>query len=73
MYTYFQLFDTEYNELVKGSENPASIPDCTHGQTAAKMARKWMRENGITTAILIRNVMAKDGYDNIVSQRELIV
>ena len=73
MYTYFQLFDSEYNEFVKGSENPASIPDCTHGQTAAKMARKWMRENNIQSAILITNVLTDNGCDNILSQRVLCI
>lgn len=70
-YTYFQLLDTDYNELVKGNDNPAGISDCTHGQTAAKMARTWMRENNIKEAILVTNVLTNDGCDNILSQREL--
>lgn len=73
MYTYFQLLDNDYNEIIKGNENPASIPDCTHGQTADRMARKWMRENNVKQSILVTNVLTNDGCDNILSQRVLTV
>lgn len=73
MHTYYQLFDEDYNELVKGNENPANIADGTHGQTAAKMAREWMRKNNVKVAILIQNGLDDMGCDNILSQRDLKV
>lgn len=73
MYKYFQLLDSNYDELVKGNDNPANISDCTDGRTAAKIARQWMRENGVKTAQLVINVFTDDGCDNILSIRELNV
>lgn len=68
MYRYFQLLTPEFRDLVAGNDNPANIPDCTHSQTAAAMARRWMRANGVQEAILVIN----DG-DNILSMRDLSV
>lgn len=73
MYTYYQLFDENYNELVKGNDNPANISDGTHGQTAAKMAREWMRKNNVKSAILVQNGLDDRDGDNILSQRDLTV
>ena len=44
-YKYYQLLDENYDNLVKDDENPANIPDGTHGQTAFRMAREWMKAN----------------------------
>ena len=30
-YKYYQLLDENYDNLVKDDENPANIPDGTHG------------------------------------------
>lgn len=73
MYKYFQLLDDDYNEIVKGNDNPANICDCEDGRTAAKIARQWMRDNSVRTAQLVINVLTADGCDNIHSIRELSV
>ena len=70
-YKYYQLLDENYNDIVKGDENPANIPDGTHGQTAFKMAREWMMANNVKFANLVLNVVKDDGCDDIVSVREI--
>ncbi len=48
---WFELMDDNYESL------GASIPDGTNKQTAVNRAKRWMRENGITTAQLSVNSM----------------
>lgn len=70
-YKYYQLLDVNYNDIVKGNENPANIPDGTHGQTAFRMAREWMKNNGVKFANLVTNIIKDDGCDDICNIREI--
>lgn len=70
-YKYYQLLDVNYNDIVKGNENPADIPDGTHGQTAFRMAREWMKNNGVKFANLVTNIIKDDGGDDICNIREI--
>ncbi|MBD5251793.1 MAG: hypothetical protein HDS49_02005 [Bacteroides sp.] len=51
---YFTLMDEDYNDL------SALIPDGINKLTAVLRAKKWMRENGIKTAILQVNSLKTD-------------
>ena len=51
---WFSLLDKDYNEL------NASIPDGSNKQTAINQSKRWMKENGITTAQLSVNSMRTD-------------
>lgn len=48
---YFELTDKQYNDLC------ASIPDGSSKQAAINKARQWMKDNGITEAVLAVNSM----------------
>lgn len=48
---YYELLDEMYNEL------GALIPDGSNKSTAVNLAKKWMRENGISCAVLSVNSM----------------
>lgn len=48
---YFELLDSEYNDL------GAALPDGSNRQAAINKARQWMRDNGISRAILSVNSM----------------
>lgn len=43
---YYQMFDENYDCLIKDNENPANIPDNTHYKTAIKIAKMWCQQNG---------------------------
>lgn len=51
---WFSLLDKDYNEL------NASIPDGSNKQKAINQSKRWMKENGITTAQLSVNSMRTD-------------
>lgn len=70
-YKYYQLLDENYNNLVKDDENPANIPDGTHGQTAFRMAREWMKANKVKFANLVANIVSDNGGDDISNIREI--
>ena len=72
-YKYYQLLDKNYDNLVKGDENPASIPDGVHGQTAFRMAREWMKANKVKFANLVTNIISEDGGDDISNIREITI
>lgn len=72
-YKYYQLLDDNYEPIVMEDENPANIPDGTHGQTAFRMAREWMKSNRVKFAQLITNVVTDDGCDNIANIREISI
>lgn len=63
-YYYYQLLAPNYDDLVKGNDNPACIADGTHLATAKKIARDWLKEANVKEAVLVRNVVAND-CDNI--------
>lgn len=48
---YFELLNEQYDNL------GALIPDGSHKSTAENRAKAWMRENGVTEAILEVNSM----------------
>lgn len=48
---YFELLNEQYDNL------GALIPDGSHKKTAENRAKAWMRENGVTEAILEVNSM----------------
>ena len=48
---WFELTDVHYNDL------GAAIPDGSSKQAAVNRARRWMRDNGVTMAILAVNSM----------------
>ncbi|MGL5730769.1 MAG: hypothetical protein ACRCX5_06580 [Bacteroidales bacterium] len=54
-YRYYQLIDTDLRNIVSDNDNPAGVNDNENPQTAAKMCRKWMKDNGIMEAILVTN------------------
>ena len=70
-YKYYQLLDERYDTLVKDNDNPANIPDGTHGQTAFRMAREWMKANKVKFAQLVTNIIGDNGCDDIVNIREI--
>ena len=70
-YKYYQLLDERYDTLVKDNDNPANIPDGTHGQTAFRMAREWMKANKVKFAQLVTNIIKDNGCDDIVNIREI--
>lgn len=70
-YKYYQLLDERYDTLVKDNDNPANIPDGTHGQTAFRMAREWMKANKVKFAQLVTNIIRDNGCDDIVNIREI--
>ncbi len=51
---YFVLMDSDYNDL------GALIPDGSSKQTAANRAKRWMKENNVTSAQLQVNSMITD-------------
>ena len=58
---WFELLDESYNDL------GAMIPDGSNKQTAINCAKRWMRDNGVTTAHLSVNSMrTSDILDMIV-------
>lgn len=63
-YKYYQLLDENYNSLVSDNDNPANINDGEDGRTARRLAREWMKTNGIKSAVLVQNVINEDS-DNI--------
>lgn len=63
-YKYYQLLDENYNSLVSDNDNPANINDGEDGRTARRLAREWMKTNGIKSAVLVQNVIKEDS-DNI--------
>ena len=70
-YKYYQLLDEHYDNLVKGNENPANIPDGAHGQTAFRMAREWMKANKVKFANLVTKFISDAGGDDISNIREI--
>ena len=64
-YKYYQLLDNDYNYLIPNNENPANICDGEDGRTARRLAREWMKANGVKCAQLIQNVIKENGGDNI--------
>ena len=70
-YKYYQLLDERYDTLVKDNDNPANIPDGSHGQTAFRMAREWMKANKVKFAQLVTNIIKDNGCDDIVNIREI--
>ena len=68
---YYQLLDKNYDEIIKGCDNPANIPDNTNLNTAKKMARQWMAKNNITYAELWINECDEEGNDEIIDHREI--
>jgi len=48
---YFELIDEHYNDL------GAFIPDGSNKQAAINKARQWMKDNGVTKAMLAVNSM----------------
>lgn len=64
-YKYYQLLDENYNCLIADNDNPANICDGEDGRTARRLAREWMKANGVKQAQLIQNVVKEDGGDNI--------
>ncbi|WP_304649958.1 hypothetical protein [uncultured Bacteroides sp.] len=48
---YFELTDEHYNDL------GAFIPDGSNKQAAINKARQWMKDNGVTKAMLAVNSM----------------
>ena len=51
---WFELTDERYNDL------GVVIPDGSSKQAAINRARQWMRDNGITKAVLAVNSMRTD-------------
>ena len=64
IYHYYQLLNPTFDNLVKGTDNPAGIPDGTHLSSAKKIAKDWMKKNGVNNAVLVKNVVT-DSTDNI--------
>lgn len=62
-YKYYQLLDEDYNNLIPGNDNPANISDGEDGRTARRLAREWMRGNGVRFALLVQNVVTDDSDD----------
>lgn len=48
---WFELTDEYYNDL------GVAIPDGSSKQAAVNRARRWMRDNGVTMAVLAVNSM----------------
>lgn len=48
---WFELTDEQYNDL------GAAIPDGSNKQAAINKARQWMKDNGVTKAVLAVNSM----------------
>ncbi len=48
---YYELLDEEYNDL------GALIPDGSNKSSAVNHAKSWMKENGVSRAILSVNSM----------------
>lgn len=48
---WFELTDEQYNDL------GAAIPDGSNKQAAINKARQWMKDNGVTKAVLTVNSM----------------
>ncbi len=48
---YYELLDEEYNDL------GALIPDGSNKSSAVNRAKAWMKENGVSRAILSVNSM----------------
>lgn len=61
---WFELTDENYNDL------GAFIPDGSSKQSATNRARRWMRDNGVTEAILAVNSMKTDNILDIIHIEE---
>lgn len=61
---WFELTDENYNDL------GAFIPDGSSKQSAVNRARRWMRDNGITEAILAVNSMKTDNILDMIHIEE---
>lgn len=61
---WFELTDENYNDL------GAFIPDGSSKQSAVNRARRWMRDNGITEAILVVNSMKTDNILDMIHIEE---
>lgn len=57
---YFILVDERYNDL------GAAIPDGSNKQTAINKSKKWMRENGVSFAVLSVNSMITDNLLDVI-------
>ncbi len=57
---YFELTDEHYNDL------GAFIPDGSNKQVAINKARQWMKDNGITKAMLSINSMKTDNLIDVI-------
>lgn len=68
---YYQLLNKNIDELIEGCDNPAGIPDNTNLNTAKKMAREWMVQNGIAYAELWINECDGEGNDKIIDHRKI--
>lgn len=64
-YKYYNLLDENYNNLIPDNDNPANIFDGEDGRTARRLAREWMKANGVKTANLVCNVVKENGCDDI--------
>ena len=58
---WFQLLTADYDEL------GALIPDGSSKATAANRAKRWMRQNGINSAVLAVNSMATSNILDMIS------
>lgn len=72
-YKYYQLLDEDYNCLIPDSDNPANISDGEDGRTARRLAKEWMKANGIKSAQLVQNVVKENGGDNIAWISEITI
>lgn len=57
---YFILVDDCYNDL------GAVIPDGSNKQSAINKSKKWMRENGVSFAVLSVNSMVTDNLLDVI-------
>lgn len=57
---YFELTDEHHNDL------GAFIPDGSSKQAAINKARQWMKDNGVTKAMLAINSMRTDNLLDVI-------
>lgn len=57
---YFQLLNESYDDL------GALIPDGSSKQTAVNRAKRWMKENGVKSAVLSVNSMKTDNLLDVI-------